>query len=118
MAVDFDLLRGSVVKEFANTTFLNGASFISSTQFARKRKVHKKSDKLAAGKYDWAHVAMQLWPERVVSKCATDRSLAIAHGLEAVFWEEFEKSYPRTKNDVFAAFVERGVKLLHPHGLL
>lgn len=31
---------------------------------------------------------------------------------------EFEKGYPRTKNDVYAAFVERGVQLLHPHGLL
>ena len=31
---------------------------------------------------------------------------------------EFEKSYPRTKNDVYAAFVERGVELLHPHGML
>ena len=29
-----------------------------------------------------------LWPERVVPKCATDRSLAIAHGLEDVFWFE------------------------------
>ena len=28
------------------------------------------------------------WPERVVPKCATDRSLAIAHGLEDVFWVE------------------------------
>jgi hypothetical protein len=32
--------------------------------------------------------------------------------------KEFEKSYPRTKNDVFAAFVERGIELLNPHGLL
>jgi len=32
--------------------------------------------------------------------------------------KEFEKSYPRTKNDVYAAFVERGIQLLHPHGLL
>ena len=31
---------------------------------------------------------MHLWPERVVPKCATDRSLAIAHGLEEVFWVE------------------------------
>lgn len=45
-------------------------------------------DSLCAGDYDWAHVAMHLWPERVVPKCATDRSLAIAHGLEEVFWEE------------------------------
>lgn len=31
---------------------------------------------------------------------------------------EFEKSYPRTKNDVYAAFVERGIELLHSHGFL
>jgi hypothetical protein len=45
-------------------------------------------DALCEGKYDWAHLAMHLWPERVVSKCAEDRSLAIAHGLEDVFWVE------------------------------
>lgn len=32
--------------------------------------------------------------------------------------KEFEKSYPRTKNDVYAAFVERGIDLLHPGGRL
>jgi hypothetical protein len=31
---------------------------------------------------------------------------------------EFEVAYPRTKNDVYAAFVERGIELLHPGGLL
>lgn len=45
-------------------------------------------DALCAETYDWAHLAMHLWPERVVPKCATDRSLAIAHGLEDVFWVE------------------------------
>lgn len=45
-------------------------------------------DSLCDGKYDWAHLAMHLWPERVVPKCAKDRSLAIAHGLEEVFWAE------------------------------
>ncbi|MGE0681306.1 MAG: BREX-1 system adenine-specific DNA-methyltransferase PglX [Candidatus Binatia bacterium] len=45
-------------------------------------------DKLVAGDYDWAHLAMHLWPERVVPKCAKDRSLAIAHGLEEEFWIE------------------------------
>jgi hypothetical protein len=43
---------------------------------------------LCEGKYDWAHLAIHLWPERVVPKCAKDRSLAIAHGLEDVFWVE------------------------------
>lgn len=45
-------------------------------------------DALCEGKYDWAHLAMHLWPERVVPKCAKDRSLAIAHGFEDVFWAE------------------------------
>jgi hypothetical protein len=30
----------------------------------------------------------------------------------------FDSSYPRTKNDVYAAFVERGVQLLIPNGML
>jgi hypothetical protein len=30
----------------------------------------------------------------------------------------FEANYPRTKNDVYAAFVERGVELLHSGGML
>jgi len=45
-------------------------------------------DALCEGKYDWSHLAMHLWPERVVPKCATDRSLAIAHRLEEIFWVE------------------------------
>jgi hypothetical protein len=32
--------------------------------------------------------------------------------------KEFEKSYPRTKNDLYAAFVERGIQLLDPSGML
>jgi hypothetical protein len=32
--------------------------------------------------------------------------------------KEFDKNYPRTKNDVYTAFVERGVELLKSHGLL
>jgi hypothetical protein len=31
---------------------------------------------------------------------------------------EFETNYPRTKNDLYAAFVERGIELLHPGGYL
>jgi hypothetical protein len=53
-----------------------------------QKELKSRWDDLVAGKYDWAHTAMHLWPERVVPKCATDRSLAIAHGLEDVFWVE------------------------------
>ncbi len=68
---------------------------------AWQREVKGAWDKLAAGEYDWAHLSMHLWPERVVPKCATDRSLAIAHGLEDVFWSEGDdgKWRPRAVDD-------------------
>jgi hypothetical protein len=53
-----------------------------------QKELRKTWELLCNGEYDWAHLAMQFWPERVVTKCATDRSLAIAHGLEDVLWEE------------------------------
>ncbi len=43
--------------------------------------------KLEKGDYDWAHLAMSFWPDRVRQKCKTDKSLAIAHGLEALYIE-------------------------------
>jgi hypothetical protein len=46
-----------------------------------QREIKSRWEDLEAGRYDWAHLAMHLWPERVAAKCATDRSLAIAHGL-------------------------------------
>jgi len=43
--------------------------------------------KLEKGDYDWAMLAMNYWPERVREKCKTDKSLAIAHGLEDLYIE-------------------------------
>jgi hypothetical protein len=43
--------------------------------------------KLEKGDYDWAHLAMAYWPDRVREKCKTDRSLAIAHDLEDLYVE-------------------------------
>ena len=51
-----------------------------------QKELRTKWHELTAGKYDWAHVAMHLWPERVVPKCASDRSIAIAHEIEELFW--------------------------------
>ena len=55
---------------------------------AWQKKCKKCWDKLVAGEYDWASLAMHLWPERVLRKCSTDLSLAIAHDLDAIFWAE------------------------------
>jgi hypothetical protein len=43
--------------------------------------------KLEKGDYDWAHLAMSYWPDRVREKCSTDKSLAIAHDLEHLYVE-------------------------------
>jgi len=59
---------------------------------AWRKSLKETWDVLCAGEYDWAHLAFHLWPERVIAKCATDRSLAIAHELDAFFWEEDPKS--------------------------
>ena len=56
-----------------------------------QKECKKVWDKLVAGDYDWAHLAMHLWPERVVPKCVTDASLAIAHGLEDTFWQQDDR---------------------------
>jgi hypothetical protein len=76
-----------------------------------QRELRSKWEDLVAGKYDWSQVAMHLWPERVVPKCATDRSLAIAHGLEDNFWFEDEdgkwKSYEKPKQSVDVLVRER-----------
>lgn len=48
--------------------------------------------KLERGDYDWTHLAMNYWPDRVQEKCKTDKSLAIAHGLEHLYVEPAAKA--------------------------
>jgi len=56
-----------------------------------QKKCKECWDKLVKGDYDWAHLAFHFWPERVIRNCITDRSLAIAHGLEERLWQETNK---------------------------
>ncbi len=51
-----------------------------------QKELKSKWDEIASGEHDWANLAMHLWPERVIPKCQLDRSLAIAHGLDDLFW--------------------------------
>jgi hypothetical protein len=57
-----------------------------------QKKLKETWESLEKGDYDWAHLACSIWPERVLRKCHKDRSLAIAHDVEADFWEEVETS--------------------------
>ena len=54
---------------------------------AWQKRLRETWEKLEAGEYDWAHLAYSLWSARVREKCRADKSLAIAHGLEAVYVE-------------------------------
>jgi hypothetical protein len=50
-----------------------------------QKKLKETWDKLEKGDYDWAHLAHSIWTARVREKCRTDKSLAIAHGLENLY---------------------------------
>lgn len=50
-----------------------------------KAEPKKHWEKLVAGDFDWSHIAMAYWPERVREKCRTNKSFAIAHGHEDWF---------------------------------
>lgn len=54
---------------------------------------------LENGDYDWAYLALNYWPARVLRKCSKDRSLAIAHDVEPLFWEEVEVPVIRRGKD-------------------
>ena len=54
---------------------------------AWQKRLKETWEKLEAGDYDWAHLAYSIWPNRVREKCKTDKSLAIAHGLEGLYVE-------------------------------
>jgi len=45
------------------------------------RELQKCWDRLEAGDYDWSHMAMRYWPDRVREKCKINKSYAIAHNV-------------------------------------
>lgn len=47
-----------------------------------KTEPKKYWEALQNGEYDWSHIAMKYWPDRVRQKCTTNKSFAIAHGHE------------------------------------
>ena len=73
---------------------LNDGVILNAAPFHRLFRLGKWSKdtesawkKLQGGEYDWSHIAYVLWPERVREVCKTDKSIAIAHGLESVYTE-------------------------------
>lgn len=50
-----------------------------------KSEPKKFWERLQNGDYDWSHIAMHYWPERCREQCKTNKSYAIAHGMEALY---------------------------------
>ena len=62
-----------------------------------QKKLKETWQDLEKGKYDWAHLAYSIWPERVAKGCEKDRSIAIAHGLEHLCKVEPPKAKKKAK---------------------
>jgi hypothetical protein len=77
---------------------------------AWRSKLESCWEELAAGDYDWAHLALTIWPDRVREKCKKDRSLAIAHSLEDVCEVEAPKPKATKAKKSKAADKEREAK--------
>ena len=52
------------------------------------REPKKYWERLKQGDYDWSHIAMRYWPERVREACKANKSFAIAHGHREWYEEE------------------------------
>jgi hypothetical protein len=86
---ELDLVAPLWNPDLNDGVIINHAILWRITPFTPWQKKCKECwDKLVKGDYDWAHLAFHLWPERVIPKCTSDRSLAIAHGLEERLWQE------------------------------
>ena len=62
-----------------------------------RKKLYSTWIELERGDYEWAKMAYNFWPERVLKKCHQDRSIAIAHDVESELWEEVEVQVGKTK---------------------
>lgn len=58
---------------------------------------------LVRGDFEWSHMALHLWPERVIPLCAEQRHLALAHDLEGPL-------KTRSVEDLVAAHTRPSVK--------
>ncbi len=78
-----------------------------------QKHIKSRWDELCSSKYDWSYIAMRLWPERAIHACISDRSIAIAHGLEDALWIQEDSGWkPRdvSSNEVDRLISERSTK--------
>ena len=47
-----------------------------------RQECEENMNKLSEGEYDWSHLAMSLYPARIIAKAKKDWCMALTHGLE------------------------------------
>jgi len=81
------VLQNGYEPDLDDGVLINLAPLYELVPWPRKKKVRGRSVSeleaiwraLEAGEYDWAHLAMRYWPDRVQQKAQNDPSLALAH---------------------------------------
>ena len=89
LAKEFELVAG-IWKNFPDDGIEIRASLCWRLQLHLRwrESCYQTWTRLVNEELDWSHTAFYLWPMRVIGKCQTDRSMAIAHGLEERLWQE------------------------------
>lgn len=77
---------------------------------AWQKELRSTWESLERGEYDWSHLAYSIWPERVIEKCKSDPSIAVAHGMKLLCTDGTSK--PKKKRSTRkTGFSEESVEL-------
>lgn len=64
-----------------------------------RRECQANMDALAKGDYDWSHLAMSLYPARIIQKAKKDWCMALTHGLEHICENKPKEKKTRKKKE-------------------
>lgn len=64
-----------------------------------RRECQANMDALAKGDYDWSHLAMSLYPARIIQKAKKDWCMALTHGLEHLCENKPKEKKTRKKKE-------------------
>lgn len=64
-----------------------------------RQECESNMEKLQKGEYDWSHLAMSLYPARIVAKAKKDWCMALTHGLEHLCENKPKEKKTRKKKE-------------------
>lgn len=67
-------------------------------------------EELQRGDFDWAHIALSIWPDRVKNRCKGDRSIAIAHNLQELCEVKQPQARSKKARVIQTSLVDEGAR--------